>query len=714
MDGHSPSFHGRSELAMADAVIVWGANLPANARALWRTIAAARDRRGDTLEVFVVDPGLPDLPDVPAFARRISIAPGSDRHLALALMLRMVGNPGHALPLRQVPPDPRFDDAARGLTRFLSTQGANLADFVSHVRGVAATYLQVVAGVVTPDAALADLCLLPGATADDRARFTTDVRALFEACLGGAAAFVLGSGPSRFVDGEEHVQYLAALAFLSGNVGAAGAGLSFGEDRHPTFNTAAFAAAHDTRRPGENPELGAVADQETLNAASLAADAPDTTKVLLWFDLDPLTHLPDPAAMESLLQRSQLNVQISHGLDDASRFADVLLPLGDSLRSFDLQVGTRSPWINLTQPLLPREDPGPRPMARILHELLEAVRAQLVEDDFDDDLEPVFEEAVYRTGALLLPRARRAFFAAFFEDAPRIPNLLTDRLPVDEAANIRAHLKDWYASVRGGEPATDTDDGVTFNNAPRFFDRMQVDWMLEALFARHTEREVVLLLYNLLQRGTVLDPRRFGGDSFGVLPDGGTPLARFVVNGTRHADLKGAAGFAPERAAYRDAVAAVEAGATGRAAFPMRLVIAQSPSFASTHIPLAEQVAGGAVLPPVAVLNPASPSVRAFPGGLAAGAAVALVGNVTYRPGETFETVIARATVQFDPTMALETIRMTPGWHGLDRGGQRLARGVHSEEGEVPALFDNLVRLAPAGYVPAGNAAGRGASPPKR
>jgi hypothetical protein len=87
---------------------------------------------------------------------------------------------------------------------------------------------------------------------------------------------------------------------------------------------------------------------------------------------------------------------------------------------------------------------------------------------------------------------------------------------------------------------------------------------------------------------------------------------------------------------------------------------------------------------------------------------------VSYVAGQRFETVIAKATVRTDATMARETLWMNPGWHGLDRGGQRVARGVHSEEGESPAMFDNLVRLEPANYAPTGNAADRGAPPPKR
>jgi len=245
-----------------------------------------------------------------------------------------------------------------------------------------------------------------------------------------------------------------------------------------------------------------------------------------------------------------------------------------------------------------------------------------------------------------------------------------------------------------------------------FFNRLQVEWMLEALLARYGERGAVLQLYGLLQRGTVLDTARFNGASFGVLPDGGVPLGRGAALGSSLVDLKGSAGFAPERPAYASAVRAVDGGSRGRAAYPMRLIVAQARDYPSTHIPLSAQVSAGAVQLPTVVLNPHSPSIQAR--SLVSGSRVALVGNVAYAAGRTFETVIARAVVQVDETMALETVLMPPGWHGFDRGGQRLARGVHSEEGEVAALFDNLVRVENENYAPAGNAADRGQRPPKR
>jgi anaerobic selenocysteine-containing dehydrogenase len=442
----APVLVGRCDLSLARNIVLWGANPAANARDLWRAIEARRDRVGDEVRVFAIDPGLQQLP---AYVRRIGLLPGSDRHLALALMLRIVGNPGHADANRQIPEDARFANADRGFRAFLDPLGANLSDFVDHIRTEAATYLRLDGGATVPDDTLIARCLLPTATPVELARFRADLDALFEAFLAGPTTVLLGTGPGRHLDGEENVQYVAALAFLSGNVGRVGGGVAFAEDRHAAFNPSSFASSHDTIRPGNNPLFGNEEARERINLASLGADAPEATKVLLWFDLDPLTHLPDAAAVEGLLQRTQFNLQVTGALDDSSRFADVILPLGDSLNSYDLQVAGRSPWINLTQPIESRSNNGPRPLPRILHELFAAIRAKLVEE-FESDLKPTINENQYRRGPLLLAPTRRTELSAFFTDANRIPDLLRDRLPGDEVANVRTQLRDWYAGVHGG------------------------------------------------------------------------------------------------------------------------------------------------------------------------------------------------------------------------------------------------------------------------
>jgi subtilisin family serine protease len=701
---------GRGDLSLARYVVLWGANLPGNAPELWATLRSLVEARGRELQVLVVDPGQQDLP---SFARRISILPGSDRDLALALMLRIVGNPAHAEAIRQIPEDPRFADAARGLLPMLTPLGANLTGFIAHVRAEAATHLRVDAGRVLPSL-VADRCVGPAATPAALSRLASDLDALYEAYMTGPAATLIGDGPARHVEGEENVQYIASLAFLSGNIGRPGGGVAYPEDREATFNPQPFAGSHNTMRPEADRELGSEEDRERINLASVGPDSPDTTKIALWFDLDLLTGLPDAAAVEGLLQRTQLNVQVVGRLNDSSRYADIILPLGDSLVSYDLQLGPRSPWINLTQPIEAPGNDGPRPFARLAYELFAALRSKLV-DEFEDDLKPVINEDLMKRGPLLLSNTRMQELSALFTDANRIPNLLRDRLPSDEVANVHTQLRNWYAGVHGGQPTADTAAQATFADPVRFFNRVQVDWIIEVLLARYTEREAVMVLYNLVQRGTVVDPARFGPTGLSILPDGQAAFAANVALSTGFADLKGAAGFAPERAPYRTAVRAVDGGATGRGVYPMRLVIAESPEYSSQAIPLTAQIEGGLIRLPTVFVNPDSPSLAGrFGGPLADGAEVAVVGNVSYVAGQRFETVIGRALVRTDATMARETLWMRPGWHGLGRGGQRVARGVHSEEGESPALSDNLVRLEPAGYTPTANAADRGAPPPKR
>lgn len=702
---------GRGDLSLADSIIVWGANLPANAQALWRSLAAVHAARPQTVKVFVIDPGLQGIPD---FVHRISIQPGSDRHLALALMLKMAGNTGHATATRQLPEDPRFTDASRGLQTQLSAEIAQLGDFVTHVRSVAADYLQIAApgAPVRLDTALTDK-LLNNASAAEIDQLQRAFDALYDAYMAGYATTLLGGSLGRYLDGEENLQYVAALSLLSGNIGKPGAGLSLGEDLHLNFNNAGFAGSHDTLRPEQNPQLGAVAEQETLNLAALKADAPANTKVMLWFGLDPLTHLPDADNIQTLLGSggTQLNIQVTTTLDDSSRYADIILPVTDSLGSYDLQLHKRSPWINLSQPLLPLQDAAKRPLARVLHELFAAIHAKL-KDDFDDDLAPVINETIYTTGPLLVSRERRQAFAEFFTSGSRIPNLLVDRLPRTEVANIHSQLRDWYADIHRGEPTNDAEDTLAFGNGVAFFNRMQVDWILETLFARYSEREAVVLLYNLLVRGTALDPQRFTENQLTLLPDGCSPWSDKVATGSNLADVKGSSGFAPENTAYRDAVLAVDNGGAGRGSFPMQLLMAQSPIYASTAIPLNQQVQAGNPKRPDIFINPQSQSVAAL--NLSDGDTVKLIGNLAYTADQAFIREITEATVHFDASMAKETVWMGFGWNGFNRGGQRLVRGIHSEDGESPALYDNLVKILATATAAPASAADRGNAPGKR
>ena len=708
-DQHT-SLLGRCDLSMANNIVVWGANLPANAQALWRQISSLRTVRGEELQVFVIDPGLQDVPD---YARRICLQPGSDRHLAMALMLKVVGNTGHADSTRQIPEDARFSDAGLGIQAFLTDEIANLNDFIDHIRSTAAECLRLTPpnNLVQIDTALSDR-VLNNATPADITRLQQDFDALYDAYLGGSTTTLLGGSLGRYIDGEENIQYIAALALLTGNLGNPGAGISLGEDLHQQFNNESFATSHDSLRPELNTaQLGEVSNQETLNLASLKADAPSNTKIMLWFGLDPLTHFPDADNIQELLGTggTQLNIQITSSLDDSSRYADIILPITDTIQSFDLQFSKRSPWINLTQPIKPLQDAQARPIARVLHETFQAIYRKL-KDDFNDDLAPVIEEPLYATGALLLSRTRRQWFNEFFTSNSRIPDLLVDRLPRDEAVNIHTQLRDWYAAVHVGEPTTDTEESVAVTNWLKFFDRMQVDWILEVLFARYREREVVFLLYNLLVSGTALDPHRFGDNKLNILPDGCTPWSNQVAMGTTFADLKGSDGFAPENANYRISVLAQDSAT--RSSFPMRLILSQSPDFSSTLIPLSQQLQSGNPKKPDIYINQNSQSVSGL--GLNTGDIVKLVGNLAYTAGETYAREIAEATVHFDPHMAKDTIWMGYGWNSFNRGGQRLIRGIHSEEGENPALFDNLVRIQAASSAVPASADGRGDAPAKR
>lgn len=700
----------RCELSLAKNMIVWGANLPANARGFWRSLLAAQASNTEAVNIYVIDPGLRDLPSE---VQRIAIAPGTDRYLAQALMLRIVGNSGHATAARQIPPLSMFGDAGRGVQRFLGTQAADFNDFISHIRDVAQNYLSVAAGgEVTVDADLTDL-VLPGADAARLTRFQLEFDALARVFHEGPVATVLGSGISRYVPGEEHVQYIAALGFLSSSLGMPGSGIAFGEDMHLQFNDHAFATGHQTQRPEDNASLGSSEQQQSLNLASLAADAPDNTKVCLWFDMDPIVHLPDSHKLRELLGSggTQLNIQVAYTLDDASRYADIILPLADSLHSWDLFMGSRSPYINLGQGIEAYDENRARPWARVLHELLQSIYHKL-KDRFHDDLTPTIDDNIYKTGPLLLPRQRRQELTALMSDGQRIPNILVDQLPRNEVMHMYQQMSDWYSNIHGNQPTVDTEEEINADNWVQFFNRVQVDWILEVLMTAYPERDAIVVLYQLLQQGYAKAPQQFTRDNFVLTPDGATPFCNPVAQGVVFVALQGAAGFATSNSNYVTHFNNLDNSATtGRQAFPMKLVVAQGRDYASHKIPLDIQVNAGVNRRPVVWLNPNSASLAGK--NLNDGDTATLSGNLSYVVDQRFEKLIAEVTVKFDDGMALETLWMLPGWDVFNRNGLRTVRAVHTEEGETPAIYDNLVKIENSGYaVPAG-AESRGTSPPK-
>ena len=709
-NGQANRLVGRCELSLADSLIVWGANLPANARGLWRSLQANQATRSQHQPIYVIDPGLQDLP---AGVQRISIAPGSDRYLAQALMLRIVGNSGHATAARQIPPLSLFGHAANGSQRFLSTLASDFNDFVSHIRDVAQNYLSVNGAEVTPDSALTDL-ILPGADVARLTRFRLEFDALVDAFAQGPVATILGAGVSRYLEGEEHVQYIAALGFLSGSLGLPGSGLAFGEDMHLQFNDSAFAQAHQTARPEENESLGNSGIQQSLNLASMAADAPDNTKVCLWFDMDPLVHLPDSHKLREMLGSggTQLNIQVVQTLDDASPYADIVLPLADSLKGWDLFMGSRSPYINLGQAVETYDENSARPWARVLHEMLQAIHAKL-KDRFYDDLVPEIDQPAYQTGALLLSRARRQELAALMSDGQRIPNLLVDQLPRPEVMHMYQQISDWYSGIHGNQPTVDTEERIEADNWIQFFNRMQVDWILEALLAAYPERDAIVVLYQLLQQGHALAPAQFNRDNFVITPDGAVPFCNTVAEGTAaFVALQGSSGFTASNSTYVSHFQNLDASTNaGRQAFPMKLVVAQAREYASQKIPLDQQVTTGNPQRPEVWVNPNSSSLSAL--GLSDGDTTSLAGNLSYSVDERFEKVIAEVTVRFDTNMALETLWMLPGWEAFNRNGLRVTRAVHSEEGETPAIHENLVKIVGRGYSAPAGAEGRGDAPVK-
>ena len=95
----------------------------------------------------------------------------------------------------------------------------------------------------------------------------------------------------------------------------------------------AFAESWITKQTGQFKRLGVLGDWDhpylTLDATYEGAIARALQHGLL-----PRSARPDATAVEALLQRMQLNVQVTGMLDDSSRYADIILPLSDTLASY--------------------------------------------------------------------------------------------------------------------------------------------------------------------------------------------------------------------------------------------------------------------------------------------------------------------------------------------------------------------------------------------
>ena len=83
--------------------------------------------------------------------------------LQVALILRIIGNPGGAAP-HNIDPDPRFADASKGSTQFLDDLGDDYLDFLDHVRNAAGQHLhRPGGGAPEPHDDLLNACVHPTA-----------------------------------------------------------------------------------------------------------------------------------------------------------------------------------------------------------------------------------------------------------------------------------------------------------------------------------------------------------------------------------------------------------------------------------------------------------------------------------------------------------------------------------------------------------------------
>ncbi len=286
------------DIAEAEYVIVWGANLLTTAHHHWHFVTQARKRR--QAQIVVIDP------------IRTRTAASADEHVAI--------RPGtdHILAL--------------GLAHVLIEEG--LAD-LDHARLWAADVDEFVEGLQqwTPDEVAA------------RCGINRDVVVRIGRGFGAASPGVIrsGIGVQQSVTGDAFIRAVSALSILSGHRRDRGGGLFI--EAYPDYDGGAAAGVDLT--PGEPRELDIARIGPLLTDPTLA---PPIQGLMVW-NMNPAVSLPDTAQVRRGLAREDLfTVVVEHFLTDTATFADVVLPSTTQLEHFDILGAWGHHYISLNNP----------------------------------------------------------------------------------------------------------------------------------------------------------------------------------------------------------------------------------------------------------------------------------------------------------------------------------------------------------------------------
>lgn len=255
------------DVLRAARIVNWGRDLT---RCSVHQLALVKQARRQGARVLSISPdggGCAEFSD-----RVLAVRPGCDRFLAAAAC--------KALLERGVAPGVRA--AAHGLEAFQALLAAH------------------------DTAALLDACgVAPTDFAELLACYIAD----------GPTATLIGWGVQRYLHGGENVRFIDALAALSGNVGRAGGGVSYGISSGRNF--VKWATRGVAPAPRSLP-------MHALGRALLEADPPVE---LLWIDgMNPVAQLPESRTLARALRRCGFVVVVEAFMTDTAEQADLILP----------------------------------------------------------------------------------------------------------------------------------------------------------------------------------------------------------------------------------------------------------------------------------------------------------------------------------------------------------------------------------------------------
>ncbi len=285
-----------SDLLNARHVILWGKNLHVSSPHLLPTLKTARKGGTKLVQIDPIFHRSSDFCDDVVMPR-----PGGDYALAMAIARCC------------------FD---RG---WVNPQAAEFCDNLDGFRGL------VEQRTVAEWSALADVAV--DVVVDLARRFGED----------GPVSIQVGWGMGRRTNGATIVRALDALGAVTGNIGVAGAGVSFYYQRQAAFAPLYDAAAEPPPRTLAEPLFG---------PENLAAQDPPVRA--LWVTAgNPVASLPESTTNAEAVRKTEFVVVVDSFLTDTGRLADLVLPTTTLLEDDDLLGAYGQPYLSASSPVVP-------------------------------------------------------------------------------------------------------------------------------------------------------------------------------------------------------------------------------------------------------------------------------------------------------------------------------------------------------------------------